>query len=174
MELFTFAQAHLQFNAAIFEIEGKGNQCQTFLLDFAVQPHDFPFMHQQFPYPKRVTVEHISLFIGTDVHAFDKQLAVINRAPAVFQVDTALTERLDLGSNQFNTGFKGLQHKIIMPGFAVDRNGFSTCRHGQHHLSLHGDPIFQRLIQRRIIGVFQLTADRDTECKSRYPNSQRL
>ena len=55
-------------------------------------------VHQKLSHPQRVFVENIALFIGADVHAVYKKLAVLYGAEALFHADRAGAERLYFGA----------------------------------------------------------------------------
>ena len=46
VELFAFAQAHVDLHPAAFELDGQGNQGITVLFYLAEEPHDLPLVHQ--------------------------------------------------------------------------------------------------------------------------------
>ena len=83
-------------------------------------------MHQQLARTDGVAVKDVALFIGGDVHLLDEQLAVLDVAPAVLEVNLSQPQRFDLGAAQLDAGLIGLLHKIVMPRLSVDRDGFGS------------------------------------------------
>ena len=53
------------------------------------------------------------------MHAANKQLAILDRAEAVLQIDLPGADRLDLGSGKLNTSLKTFKHKVLMKRLAV-------------------------------------------------------
>ena len=99
VEFFTLAQAQLQFHPGAFEIQGEGDQGIPLLFEQPQEPVDFPPVHQQFAGAHRIFIENIPFFIRADVHLFDKDLAIFDIAPAVFQVDRAGPQGFHLGAS---------------------------------------------------------------------------
>lgn len=60
------------------------------------------------------------------MHALDKKLAVIDRAPAVFQINSAETNRFYLCADKLDACFKAFKDKIFMACLTVFGNCFST------------------------------------------------
>ena len=85
---------------------------------------DLRLVHQQTPYPKRVPVEDVAMFIGTDMQLLDEDLSIFNAAPAVLHIDSSGPQALHLGTIQLNPRFIGLFHKVLMAHLAVFTDGF--------------------------------------------------
>ena len=120
MELFALAQAQLQLDPAALEVQRQGNEAVAVPLDIAEQLQDLPLVHQQLPLAQRVPVKDVSLFIGGNMHPDHKQLAVLDGAVAVLQVDRTGAKAFDLGARQGQAAFIGFLHEIVVPGLAVD------------------------------------------------------
>lgn len=104
IELFTFCQTDFYLHTGILEIEGQRDQRIAVLLDPAVQPHNFPFVHQQPPVPPRLSVKDVPFFVGGNVHAVDEKLSVLYLTKGVFQIHPASADGFHFGAAQFNPG----------------------------------------------------------------------
>ena len=85
VELFALAQADFHLDAAMLEVERKGNESIALQLALLVQTPDLGLVGQQTPHPQRVLIEDVAVVVGSDVHSLDQQLAVLNIDPAVLQ-----------------------------------------------------------------------------------------
>jgi hypothetical protein len=119
VQLFTLAKTKLKLYPAVLKIQRKGNKRQPLLLDLAKKPHYFTFMEQQPSDPQRITVENVTLLIGGDMHTLYPHLTVVDRAPAVFKIYTAASDRLDLCTHQFDAALDAFQHEIVVASLAV-------------------------------------------------------
>ena len=90
-------------------------------LNGLTQFQDFLFVHQQFFGAHGITIEDISLLIGADVHLLGKQLAVVDRAIRVLEIDVARPQALDLGAKQLDTCLIRFLYKIFVPRFFILR-----------------------------------------------------
>ena len=124
VELFALAETDLHLDAAVLEIQADGDQRIAGLLDDAVETSDLLFVHEQLAHAHRVAVEDVALLIGRDVHAVDKDFALVDRAPAVLEVDPALTDGFDLGAEQLDACLVALFDKIVVPRLFVLRDRF--------------------------------------------------
>ena len=84
VKLFALAHAKLHFYLAFGKIERKGDEGVAVFIAKHHQLQNFSFVHQKLALAQRIAVEDIALFIGTDMYAFRKELAVFNVAIAVF------------------------------------------------------------------------------------------
>ena len=126
IQLFTFAQSQFHLDPGIFKVQGKRNQCQTFLLKRSIQLENFTLVHQHLARTNRVLVKDVALFIGGNMHLLDKQFPVLNVTPAVLEVDLSLAQRFDLGTKQFDAGLVSLLYKIVMSCFSIDCDGLCS------------------------------------------------
>lgn len=69
--------------------------------------------------PQRILIENISLFIGTDVHSVNVNLALINLYKGFLHTALSHADRFDLCTEKFNSGFIFIINKIIMVGFLL-------------------------------------------------------
>lgn len=83
-------------------------------------------MQQQPPRTHGVFIVDIAFFIRADVHLTDPYLAVLDGAPRIFEVQRALTERLDLRAEQLNSGLEAFFYKVFVKGFVVLCQNFNT------------------------------------------------
>ena len=126
IELFALAKTNLHFDTAVFKIKRKRDQSQSLRFQQSEKLHDFPLVHEQASDTTRITVEQITFLIGGNVHITQKDFTVIDRAPAVFQIDIAAANRFDFCSDQFDAGFISFKNKVIMSCFAVFCDLFGT------------------------------------------------
>jgi hypothetical protein len=67
--------------------------------------------------------------VRADVHPIEPDLTVLDASVTVAQVDAALANGFDLGAEQRDTGFPGVQQMVVVSCFAVVRDdalgGFS-------------------------------------------------
>ena len=124
IELFALAQTDLHFNSAVLKVEAYGNQGIAGLLYDPVKAVDLLFVHKQLPYAHRIAVEDIALLIRGNMHSVYKDLALYDRAPAVLEVDSALTDRFYLGAEQLDACLIAFLNKIIVVRLFVLRDRF--------------------------------------------------
>ena len=110
----------------MLEVERKRHKSVALQLALLVQPPDLILVGQQPPHPHGVLIEDVAVVVGGDVHSLDQQLAVLNIDPAVFQVDAAGTQALDLGAFQLDARFQRFEHEILVTRLAVCGDGL--CR----------------------------------------------
>ena len=126
VELFALAQAQLQLDPSVLEVEGQGNQGVALELALLVQAADFAFVGQQPPFPGGIGVEDVAVVVGGDVHPLDDQLAAVDVHPAVLQVDPAGPQAFHLGAFEFDAGFQRFHHKVFVARFPVGGDGFGS------------------------------------------------
>ena len=98
-------------------------------------------MHQQPPRPYRIAVKDVSVLIGADMHAADKQLAVLHGAEGILQIDLTGPDGFDLRARKLDPGLEAIQHKVFMKSLAVIGNllyALLLRRHAVHILSHAG------------------------------------
>ena len=84
VKLFTLAHAKLHFHLAFRKVKRKGDEGVAVFIAKHHQLENLSFVHQKLALAQRIAVEDIALFIGADMYAFRKELAVFNVAVAVF------------------------------------------------------------------------------------------
>ena len=119
IELFTFAKANFNLNAAILEIDGKGNEGCAILHNLGVELQNLLLMHKKLAGTDGVAVKNVALFIGAYMHAADKYLSVLYGAEGVLEIQCACADGLNLGAEKLDAGLIALKYKIIMKGFSV-------------------------------------------------------
>lgn len=157
VELFALAQADFHLDAAMLEVERKGNESIALQLALLVQTPDLGLVGQQTPHPQRVLIEDVAVVVGSDVHSLDQKLAVLNIDPAVLQVDAAGTQALDLGAFQLDARFQRFEHEILVTRLAVCGDGL--CRrtflgrcHEARLLSFTPEAVFISIAHRPVYG----------------------
>ena len=130
--------AQLQLHPAVLEVDGQGDQGHAVLHDPGLELADLLFVHQQPPDPVRVAVEDVALFVGADVHAPDEELAVLDDAEGILEIQRSSADALDLGARQLDARLVAFQHEIVVERFAVRCDGFDplSLRHGARSSSL--------------------------------------
>ena len=68
VELLALAQSHVYLHPAALEVDGQGNQGVAVLLDFAVEAHNLPLVHQEPAGTAGVHIEAVAVVVGGDVH----------------------------------------------------------------------------------------------------------
>ena len=124
MEFFTFAKSNLNLYPTSFEINGDWNERQAVLLYLSQQLHYLSFMHQKFSCPERIFIENVSLFIRGDMHLLNICLSAVYRYPAVLEVKSAVTDRLDFRAGKLDSCLLAFKYKIVVPCLAVVSNSF--------------------------------------------------
>ena len=124
VELFTLADAELQFDVFAGKIEREGNKRIALLTDERMELQDFLLMHEQLAFTERVAVEDISLFIGADVDSRREDLGVFNITVGILQIHASLTQALDLGAEERDTRLVSILHEEIVAGFSIDGDDF--------------------------------------------------
>ena len=127
MQFFAIAQAQLHLYTAVLEIQGQGNEGHAVLHDAGMELKNFTLVHKQPSGAHRVFVENVAVLIGTYVHAPEKKLPILYSAEAVFHVDLACTDGLDLSAKKLDTGLKAVKNKIFMKSLAVFCNFFCAA-----------------------------------------------
>ena len=133
VELFALAQAQLQLDPPVLEVEGQGNQGVALQFALLVQAANLALVGQEPPLPGGVGVEDVAVVVGGDVHPLDDQLAAVDVHPAVFQIDAAGPQAFHLGALQLDAGLQRFHHKVFVARFPVGGNGFG----GRFFLSRH-------------------------------------
>ena len=124
VEFFALAQAQFQLDPAVLEVQRQGNQGVALQLALLAQTANLALVGQEPPFTAGIGVEDVAVVVGRDVHALDDQFAAVNVHPAVFQVDAAGTQALDLGAFQLDAGFQRFHHKVFVARFPVGGDGF--------------------------------------------------
>ena len=68
VELFAFAKAQFELHSSVLQIDRKRNQSQSLLSDLLLELANLRFVHQELFGPQGIGIEHVALFIGTDMH----------------------------------------------------------------------------------------------------------
>ena len=124
VELFTLAKPNLDFYHRTLEIYRYRYKSKPLLLNLAQKLHYLLFVEQKLPDPHWVAVENVAVVVGRNVHTLYPKLAVVDRTPAVFQVNSASAYGLDLRTHKLNARLVAVEDKIFMPRLAVFGNCF--------------------------------------------------
>ena len=124
--LFAFARADLQLHPRVLKIYGQGYQRVSVTLDKLLHLSDFLFVHQEPADPLRVLVENIAFIIRGDVHTVDEQLAALNGAPCVLQIQRSGPNGLHLRAEQFNARLVFFLHEVVVVRLAVLRRDLNS------------------------------------------------
>jgi len=173
IELFTLAQADLQFGAALDNIQLQGNDRQPLLLAVCSQAEDLFLMQQQPLTAHRVPVENIAVVVRGNMHPHGVHLALVNAAPAVFQIHFALANGLNLRAEKLQSRLVGVQHKIVVERFFVAGNHllcFSQSAHSFLSLLNQAAPL-QGSGQGDLVGILQICAHRNAVGQSADSNA---
>jgi hypothetical protein len=76
------------------------------LLGFTDELTDFFFVNQQLSGAQRGMIGGVAVVIGSDVAVEEPELSVFDEAIGVFQVGGTGTNRLDLGSREYDSRFE--------------------------------------------------------------------
>lgn len=97
------AQSELELDVTAVRIQGKGHQCQAFLLQFAKKCLQFAFAQQDFTGPCRIVcIERSGLGIGGDVRALEPEFAILEANVGACQVGAAIANGFYLLTGQYN------------------------------------------------------------------------
>ena len=119
VKLFALAQAHLDLHPAALEVDAQGDQGIAVLLDLAEQAHDLALVHQQTAGAAGIHIEAVAVVVRGDVHLIEDELAVLDAAPGILQIQGTLTNGFDLRAHQFDAGLIFLFDEVFVPGLPV-------------------------------------------------------
>jgi hypothetical protein len=127
--LFAFAEAELHFYAALFEIKRKRNKGIAFFFYLSVDSFDLVTVEEEFLFSVRVMVKNRGEGIFRYLERANPDFPLNDFGPGVGKGNLPVPEGLYLRSKEFNATFVGFVNSIIMPGLAVNSDGFCTFAH---------------------------------------------
>ena len=86
IEFFALGQSDFHLYPRPLQINRKGDQGKSVLLDLSQQPHDLPLMHQKPAGSAGIRIKPVAVIIGGDVHLVYQKFSVLNTAPSIFQI----------------------------------------------------------------------------------------
>ena len=92
IKLFTFSQPNLHFYQTVFKINFQRYYGIALLGHLTKYLSYFILMKKKLPHAKRVFVEYISLFIGTDIHLIDEKFFALRTYKSFFHTAPAHAE----------------------------------------------------------------------------------
>ena len=119
VQLFASTKRDFYLDTRVFQINGEGNDGIALQLDLGIQPHDFSLMQEQSTGPQGVLIKNVTLLIGADVHLSDPQLAILDGAPSLFEIECAETNGLYLRARQLDSRLEAFFDKVFMKGLGV-------------------------------------------------------
>ena len=134
VQFFTLAQTHIYLYPAALEIDRQRDQRITVLLDLAQKAHDLPPVHQQPTDTTGIRIKPVAMVIGRYVHLVQKQLAILDAAPGILQIQRTLAYGLNFRTAQFNARFQLFFYKIFVVSFPVPGHDLDTLLFRTPHL----------------------------------------
>lgn len=133
----TAAQAELQLHPPVLEVDFQRDERVALPRHKPFQLADLALVHQKTLGTHGIAVEDVALLIGTDVHAFDPDLAMADDRPAFLEIHATLPHALDLGAVQLDPALVAFLHEIIVKRLAILCHGLDALlmRHENHILS---------------------------------------
>ena len=122
MQLFALAQADLDLDARVFEIDRERDQRVPVLLGLAEQVADLALVHQQLAHAQRVLIKDVALFVGGNMHPAHEKLAILESAVGILEIDLPLADGFHLGARKLDARLVFILHKVVMPCFFVGRD----------------------------------------------------
>src|SRR5262249_3349508 len=101
------------------EMEYQWNERQPAFFGHAGKPFNFPGMEQQLSRAGGLVIELIGPGIRAHVRIDKKCLALLNPRVTIFEIGLAVAERLNLASDQDETGFIGFVDEVIVSRLPV-------------------------------------------------------
>ena len=128
--LLTLCQGYLQLGKTpVVDEQPVGHDGKAAFLDALFQLFKLTALQQQLADAPLFVVELVAVAVLGDKHGAHVQLAVLEHAVRIAQVDTALANRLDLGPLQDDAGLVSIDKLVFVPGAPVDDFyfGFLVC-----------------------------------------------
>src|SRR5262245_47663854 len=85
-------------------------------------------MEQELSRAGGLVIEPIGSRVRAHVRIDKKRLALLNPRVTIFEIGLAVAERLDLASDQDETGFMGFVDEIIVSSLPVDADDLFSAR----------------------------------------------
>src|SRR5262245_466272 len=115
-------QAHGHFHTPVFEVHAHRDERHPFLDRLAGELANLLAVQQELPPAQRLVLRVAAMPVGADVHVVEEHLAVLEPGKAVTEVHASFADRLDLGAEQHDAGFVGIEDVEIVVGLAVFRD----------------------------------------------------
>ena len=130
VEFFTFAQANVHFDLAIFEVKRERDQRETSLLNLPLEAAQFIFVEQKLSRTLGFVVLVCRIFVGVDVCFDQPELAVLKPSVAVSQAYPAITEALDLAAEENDPSFKVVGDEEVVSRFTISSDDLDSIASG--------------------------------------------
>lgn len=131
---FTFADANLDLNPAIFPIHPQRNQGNALFLNLAKQLINLAPVHQQLAWTGRLVLEKATgMVVRTDVTVIEPKLASIDPGKRLGHVRLTGTNRFYFSAAQDHPAFIGIGDVVISFGLLI-------CRDIAHLRKRQGNP----------------------------------
>ena len=134
VQLFALAERNLQLYTRIFQIDGEGNDRIALQLDLGKQMHNLALVQQKPARTHGVFVVDIALIVRADMHLADPQLAVLDRAPGILEIQRTEPDGFHLRTGQLDAGLKAVLDKVFMKHLGVFCKNFDAFRLQPAHL----------------------------------------
>ena len=109
-------QTQFDFGLPLLEVNLKRDERQALFGDLAPDSVDLPTMEQQLPLPFRLVATVAGELVGGDVGADQKGLAAFDQSVRVFEIETPLTQRFDLGPEKGESRLDRLDNHVVATG----------------------------------------------------------
>lgn len=110
--------AQLELRAAVFEIDGQGDQRGAALGGFGFQAVEFAFVDQEFAVAERIVTDG-GFLVRIDVAAVEDQFAVFDSGEGFGELASAPAEGFDLAAEEGQTAFDLGGDEIFVHGPAI-------------------------------------------------------
>jgi hypothetical protein len=117
----TFGNSKKDLGSSVLEIHLQWHQGRTGIARYLEQLEDLALVGEQSPGPGRFVLSRTCWWIFRNVHPMQskRERRLFNLDPSLRKARLAIPYRLDLGSPEPNTTFKGVTNSIIVPGSPV-------------------------------------------------------
>src|SRR6185503_18940821 len=106
----------LAFEAAVFQIEAKRNERETFFRRSSDELSNFASIQQELTRTQRVVVHVVSVRVRADMTIEQPDFAGLHESVGVLEVDLAVSGGLDFRTRKNDSRFKPFEDFVIVEG----------------------------------------------------------
>ena len=116
---FPLAEAILNFDPPVFEIHGKGDEGDPFLLRLFAKIGDLSFMQKELPVASLLMVVDVAELVGRDVAADQPHFIFEDLDVRLLQARVVVAERFDLRAGQNDARLQSFEDLVVVKSFSV-------------------------------------------------------
>ena len=116
--LFAAGEAEFEFGAAVFPINGEGDEGGAFVFGFVFDADEFAFVDEEFLFPQGFVAD-VGFFVGVDVALVQDEFAALNSRVAFGELGFAVAEAFDFAAEEDHAAFDLVGDEILMERAAV-------------------------------------------------------